>query len=154
MSYTMTGAITGAAVSGLTSPTYTLTADTAADDASRQSAVTNLGGTQTGVNVHSVSLPFTVTVTRPKSLRTLGKANLNGVIANVGRNTYGNLFRKGVYPLAGQPAQIAIIRVNQEIPAGSELNDQPNLKALASFTGGFINTNASGMFDTWTNAML
>lgn len=153
MSFTMSGAVTGATVTGLTSPTYTLTADTTTDDA-RQSVVSALGGTQTGVISHSVSAPFTVTVTKPKSLRTLGKANLNGLISNVGRNTYGILIRKGAVPLAGQPYQIALIRCNAEIPAGSELNDKPNLAALASFFGGFANSNADGWYNTWLTALL
>lgn len=154
MSFTMSGVITGATVTGLTSPTYTLTADTAADDNARQSVVTTLGGTQTGVITHAVSAPFSVTVTRPKSLRTLGKANLNGLIPNVGRNTYGMLFRKGAVPLSGQPYQIALIRASAEIPAGSELNDKPNLAALASLFGGFSSTNADGWYNSWLNAIL
>lgn len=151
---TMTGAITGSAVTGLTSPTYTLTSDTAVDAYTAQSAVTSLGGTQTGVSVHSVSQPFTVTARRPRSLKVPGKPNLNGYIANVGRNTYSILIRKGVLPLAGQPYAIAIARLEFEVPAGSELAAQPDLKALASFACGFLNSNASGLYDTWVNGLL
>lgn len=154
MSYIMTGAITGAAVTGLTTPSYTLTLDTSADDNTRQSAVTTIGGTQAGVNSHSVSQPFTVRVARPRTLRVLGKANLNGFISNVGRNTYGILIRKGVIPLAAQPYQIALARLEFEIPAGSEVADQPNLKALCSFTGGFVSANADGIFTTFSTAIL
>ncbi len=154
MAITMTGVITGAAVTGLTTPTYTLTADTAADDNTRQSAVTALGGTQTGVSVHSVSNPFTSTVSRPRTLKTLGKANLNGLISNVGRNTYKWLVRKGALPLAGQPTAISLIRTDFEVPAGTESADLINLKAMLSFWGGFANSNASGFADTFTNALL
>ena len=155
MAFTMTGVITGATVSGLTSPTYTLTADSTSDANTRQSIVTAVGGTQTGVIAHAVSAPFSVTVRRPKgNPKVLGKANLNGFIGNIGRNTYTMLVRKGVVPLAGQPYQIALSRTEFEIPAGSELNDQPNLKALASFTGGFLSSNADGLFTTFTNASL
>lgn len=151
MSYTMTGAITGIPVTGLTSPTYTLTADTAIDQNSRQSYVSALGGTQTGVAVHSVSLPFTVTVSRPRVLKTLGKANLNGLIASVGRNVYKILVRKGVLPLAGQPNAIALSRSEFEIPSGSEAADLVSLKAMVSFLGGFITTNGTGIADTFAN---
>jgi hypothetical protein len=154
MSYTMTGVITGSTVSGLTTPTYTLTADTAVDDNSRASIVSALGGTQTGVAVHSVSSPFMVIVSRPRTLRTLGKANLNGLISNVGRNSYRVLTRKGVLPLAGQPNQIALARIDFEVPAGSDSADLPSLKALSSFVGGFLNTNASGIADLFANAVL
>lgn len=154
MSYIMTGAVTGAAVTGLTSPTYTLTADTAADDNARQSVVTALGGTQTGVTLHSVSSPFSQTVTRPRSLNQLGKANLNGFIPNIGRNTYRMITRKGVTPALGQPFQIAIMRTEMEIPSGAETFDIINVKAMCSFHGGFIWANASGIADTANNAVL
>jgi len=150
----MTGVVTGAAMTGFTSPTYTLTADTAADDNARQSAVTVIGGTQTGVGAHSVSLPFTVTETRPRTLRTLGRPNLNGLIQNVGRNTYKRIIRKGAYPLSGQPAQTLISRTEYEISAGVELNDQPNLKAMLCFEAGYVSANAIGRFDTFVNAIL
>lgn len=150
----MTGAVTGATVSGLTSPTFTLTADGAADAFTAQSAVTALGGTQTGAQAHTVSQPFTVTIRRQRNLKTLGKANLNGYVANIGRNTYTFLFRKGVLPLVGQPFSIAIARFETEIPAGAEVADQPNLKSWISFIGGFISTNASGLFSTWTDGIL
>lgn len=154
MAYTMTGVITGAAVTGLTSPTYTLSADSTTPANARQSVITALGGTQTNVNTHSVPQPFTVTVDRPRSLRQLGKANLNGLIQNVGRNTYGILIRKGVVPLVGQPYQVALFRASFEVPAGSELADTANLKALCSLAGGFMNSNASGIADTLQNAVL
>jgi len=150
----MTGAVTGAAITGFTAPTYTLSADTAADDNARQSIVSALGGTQAGVVVSSVSQPFSVTVTRPRTLRTLGRPNLNGLITQIGRNTYRWIFRKGVLPLAGQPFQTGIIRVEHEIPAGSELADLPNIKGLYSFFGGFAFANAQGMVDTVQNALL
>lgn len=154
MAYTMSGAITGSAVTGLTTPTYTLSADSTTPPNARQSVVTALGGTQTGVLAHSVSQPFSVTVDRPRTLKTLGKANLNGLITNVGRNTYQILVRKGVLPLVGQPYQVATARVVFEIPAGSEIADVPNIRALCSFIGGFCNTNASGIADTLQNAVL
>lgn len=154
MSFAMTGAVTGAPVSGLTTPTYTLTADSAVDQSARQSVVTALGGTQTGVNLHSVSSPFTVTVTRPRGLRTLGKPNLNGLISNVGVNTYRRIIRKGVVPFAGQPPRIAVSRNEYEVPAGSELADVVNLKAMISFAGGFDYTNADGLVATFANAVL
>lgn len=154
MAYGMTGVITGASVTGLATPTYTLTVDSTSAPNSRQSVVTALGGTQAGVNLHSVPNPFTITVDRPRSLRQLGKAGLNGLITNVGRNTYGVLIRKGVLPIAGQPFQTALIRMSFEIPSGSEVNDLPNLRAMFSLAGGFLFSNANGAVDTVNNAVL
>lgn len=59
MSFTLTSPITGAAQTGFTSPTYTLTSDLAPDNNGKQVAVTALGGTQVGVTTHSVAAPFT-----------------------------------------------------------------------------------------------
>lgn len=154
MAYTMSGAISGAAVTGFTTPTYTLSADSAGANNQRQSYVSALGGTQAGVNAHTVAQPFTVTVDRPRTLRQLGKANLNGLIANVGRNTYGILVRKGVVPLVGQPYQVAIFRVNIEVPTGSDTADIANLKGMISFASGFITANVNGIVDTLTTAVV
>jgi len=73
MTISYTNPVTGAAQTGLTSPTYTLVADIAPDVNGRQWAVSALGGTQTGVRTHSASDPFTITVMRPKVFQSLGK---------------------------------------------------------------------------------
>ncbi len=154
MAFTMTGVITGEAVTGLTSPTYTLTADSAADAFTRQSVVTTLGGTQTGVSAHTIGSPFTVTVRRPKSLRTVGRPNLAGVITNVGRNTFTRLIRKGVTPATNQNVAIAIDRREWEVPAGSETFDTVSVKALISFSNGFDKANTQGIVDTLSSALV
>ena len=62
MAISLTSPITGAAVTGLTSPTYTVAVDTPPNTWSKQWAVTALGGTQTGVDTSSsASRPFTLT---------------------------------------------------------------------------------------------
>jgi hypothetical protein len=154
MAFTMSGTITGEAVTGLTSPTYTLTADQAADAFARQSIVSALGGTQTGVVAHSIGYPFTVTVRRPKSLRSIGRPNLAGVITSIGRNTFTRLVRKGVTPALNQTVQIAIDRREWEIPAGAETYDAASVKALVSFANGFDKANTQGVADTLSNALI
>lgn len=154
MPLTMTGVITGAAVTGLTTPTYTLTADGGTDNEKRQSAVTALGGTQAGVTIHAISSPFTITVTRPRVFKTLGKPNLNGLISNIGRNTVKKLVRKGVIPLAGQPSQINLIRTDYEVVAGSELADIANIRASVSLNEGWGFANASNIVDVLTTGII
>lgn len=154
MAFTMTGVITGEAVTGLTSPTYTLTAENTADAYARQSIVSALGGTQTGATAHTVGSPFTVTVRRPKSLRTIGRPNIAGVITNIGRNTFTRLIRKGVTPALNQNVQIAIDRREWEIPAGSETYDSVNVKALISFSNGYDKANTQGVVDTLSTALV
>lgn len=154
MSLTMTGVVTGAPVTGLTSPTATLTADNAADAFTAQSVVSALGGTQTGVLTHSIASPFTVTQRRQKVLKILPKVNVAGYLASVGRNTYSTLFRKGLTVLAGQPFQIGLTRFENEIPAGAETADQINLKGWISFIAGFIYSNTNGYVAMWTDGII
>jgi len=70
MTVNITTPITGAAQTGLTSPTYTNVGMAGPDANVKQVAVTALGGTQTGVDVHSVARPFTISFWWPKVLRT------------------------------------------------------------------------------------
>lgn len=60
MAYSPSSPVTGGTQTGLTSPTYTLTADIAPSALGKQHAVTALGGTQTGVRTSSAADPFTV----------------------------------------------------------------------------------------------
>lgn len=147
--YTPTTPVTGGLQTGFTAPTYTLVADTAPDSNGKQNAVSALGGTQTGVDVSSVSRPFTATFVRPKVLRTLGSANpVTGVISNVPNNVYEMLIRKGVTPLAGQASRTMTIRVSIAVPAGSDTADAPNVKAALSLAAGLLSQQSAGIGDT------
>ncbi len=96
MSFAPASPITGAVVTGLTSPTYTHVVDVAPSINGKQYAVTALGGTQTSVDVNSVSKPFTISFFRPNTLRVLPQANpVTGVIKNIPVNTYKLVTRKG-----------------------------------------------------------
>lgn len=155
MSYAPTSPVTGAAQTGLTSPTYTITADTPPSTNSKQHAVTALGGTQSGVTVHSVAAPFTVTLFRPQSPRVLGTANpVTGVINQVPRNTYKLITRKGVLPLAGQPYHTMLITTTIEVVAGSEVADAPNVRAALSAHIGTLDQVSSGLGDTTINGVI
>lgn len=143
------GNITGAAVVGLTTPGYTVTLDTAPDVNGKQWAITALTGTQTNVDVHAASKPFTVTFTKPKSYKALGSPNpVTGVISNVPMNQYQLLIRKGVVPLTGQSSRVAMCRIVFDVPAGSETQEPEDLAALVSAAAGALWANASGIADT------
>lgn len=155
MAVTLTSPITGAAQTGLTSPTYTHVTDVAPDSNGRQVAVTALGGTQTGVITHSVAAPFTITAVRPKVFKSLGKANpVTGLISNVPKNVYKCLTRKGVLPLAGQPYQTMLITTVIEVPAGADLADAPNVRAALSAHFGAIAQQSAGFGDTAVTGIL
>jgi hypothetical protein len=149
MSFAPASPVTGAAVAGLTSPTYTLVTDTAPNINGKQYAISALGGTQTGVDVNSVSKPFTLTFFRPPQLRTLPQANpLTGVIKNVPVNTYKLITRKGAAPAANQAPIVARITTIIEVPAGTDTYEPEELRALISCHAGTMWVAASGIADT------
>lgn len=155
MSFSPTSPVTGASVSGLTTPTYTLTSDLAPGNNGKQFAVTALGGTQTGVDVHSVSKPFTLTMFRPQVLRTLPAQNpVTGVLKDVPVNTYKIVSRKGAVPAANQVPRTCIVTTTIDVPAGTELYEPEELKAVLSAHFGVLNQQASGIADTIISGIL
>jgi len=150
MSFTLTTPITGGAATGFTSPTYTLATDTAPTNTGKQYAVSAIGGTQTGVDASSSpSRPFTITLQRPAVLRQLPALNAaTGLLPSVPRNTFKIIVRKGVTPLSGQAAQVALATVTLDIPAGSDTADAPNLRAMLSLLIGSLNSISASIGDT------
>lgn len=149
MSFTPTSPLTGLAQTGFTSPTYTFVDDVAPDSNGKQKAITAIGGTQTGVTVHSVASPFTHTFVRPKAFKALGFPNpVTGRITQVPRNVYKMITRKGVLVLAGQPYQNVLVTTVIEIPAGSDVADAANIRAALSAHFGFASQCSAGIGDT------
>jgi hypothetical protein len=155
LSFTLTSPITGSAQTGLTTPTYTHVVDTPPDITGKQVAISALGGTQTGVTVHSIAAPFTITVFRPKAFRSLGKANpVTGVIKDVPRNSFKVITRKGVTPLAGQPFTNLQITTIIDVPAGSDTADPANVRAALSAHLGALSQQSAGFGDTCVSGVL
>lgn len=146
--------ITGSAQTGLTSPTYTVSPDTAPVSTGKQVSVMALGGTQTGVTVHSVSVPFTCTVMRPQNLRVLPMPGSNGVIRGIPFNVYKVLTRKGVVPAVNQPAVVLPIETKLSIPAGSDSYDAANVRAALSAHIGLLQQISAGLGDTLVTGTL
>lgn len=155
MSFAPASPVTGASVSGFTSPTYTLTADTAPSNNSKQYAVTAVGGTQTGVDTNTVSKPFTLSFFRPAILRALPQANpVTGVIKNIPLNTYKMITRKGAQPSANQANIPMKITTIIEVPAGVDTYEPEEAKAMLSLHFGAGYANASGIADTIVSGVL
>ncbi|DAD52788.1 TPA_asm: coat protein [ssRNA phage SRR7976325_3] len=155
MSFAPTSPITGAAVSGLTGPTYTIVADIAPSINGKQYAVSALGGTQTNVDVNSVSKPFTITFFRPVALKTLPQVNpTTGVIKNIPMNQYKLITRKGAVPAANQMIMVARITTIIEVPAGSDSYEPEEIKAMISSHAGTMWAQASGIADTVITGVL
>lgn len=140
--------ITGAAVTGLTSPTFTIVADAAPAPNGKQWLVTTLGGTQTGVTAHSTASPFFLAIYKPLKLKRLGAiVPATGQAAAFPRNSFTSVFGKGMLPLAGQPIQTAIVRLSFDIPAGADLADPTSIKSLISMVAGYLWANGDGFAD-------
>jgi hypothetical protein len=155
MSFAPSTPVTGAAVTGLTSPTYTLTTDTAPNSNGKQYAISALGGTQTGVDVNSVSKPFTLSFFRPQVLRTLPQANpVTGIIKNVPLNTYKMITRKGAAPGLNQQNLVPRITTIIEVPAGCDTYEPEELNAMISLHFGVGWAQASGIADTVRTGVL
>lgn len=155
MTWSPSSPVTGGAQTGLTSPTYTLTLDTAPDVNGRQHAVTTLGGTQTNVRTHTVSDPFTITATRPKNPRVLPSPNpLTGKYAAVPRNTHTFIVRKGVNYAANQAPDLMIARLTVDVPAGSDSYDAVNVRAALSLLFGALWAQSSGAGDMAVTGIL
>jgi len=150
MSFTLSSPVTGGAQTNFTSPTYTLATDTAPTSAGKQYAVSALGGTQAGVDsASSPSRPFTITLSRPASLKSLAPVDpVTGILRSVPKNVYTILVRKGVTPLSGQSSQIALARVELAIPAGADTADAPNVRAMISLLIGSLNSISASIGDT------
>jgi len=149
-------AITGGAQTGFTTPGYTPTADTPPPNvAGKQWAITALTGTQTGASAHSVASPFTILFTRPSNLKVLASIDpVTGMLRSVPRNNYGFFVRKGMIPLAGQPAAVGIFRGNIEVPAGADTASAAEVRALISCVVGALSQVSSGLGDTLITAVL
>lgn len=133
MPFALVTPVTGSAQTGLTAPTYTIAADSAPDSNAKQFYVSALGGTQTGVLAHTVSSPFTLTMFRPKVLKTLMPVNpTTGVLRGVPMNNYKLITRKGVVPLVGQASKTLVITTDLGIPAGADVADPLSIRASIS----------------------
>lgn len=155
MTFSVTTPVTGAAQTNLTTPTYTVTADTPPAQNAKQWVVTALGGTQTGVTVHTVAAPFSVAMFRPQNPQVLQPVNaVTGVLTRIPMNTYKVITRKGVLPLAGQANKSMVITTTIEVPAGADTADAPNVRAALSLHLGAVAQQSAGIGDTVVNGVL
>lgn len=133
MSFAPASPVTGATVTGLTTPTYTLTADIPPAVNGKQYAITALGGTQTNVDINTVSKPFTLSFFRPIQLKTLPQANpITGIIKGVPVNQYKMITRKGAAPAVNQSILVPRCYTVFEIPAGVDTYEPEEIRAMVS----------------------
>lgn len=149
--------VTGSAQTGFTGPTYTLASDIAPSIYGKQFAVSALGGTQSNVEVHSASAPFTVTIVRPPSLKILGSVNpVTGLImGSVPKNTYKVIIRKGANVLVNNPPQVASCTLSISVPAGADTEGSGNdVRAMLSLLIGVLTNQSAGLGDLLATGLL
>lgn len=155
MSFNPSTPVTGGSQTGFTSPTYTLTADIAPSPNGKQYAVTAVGGTQVGVDTHSVSKPFTLSFFRPATLKTLPSANpITGVIKSIPNNVYKLITRKGASPAVNQNALVPRITTTIEVPAGTDTYEPEEIKAMISLHAGALWAQSSGIGDSCISGII
>jgi len=152
MALTNTSPFAGLTMAGFSTPTYTLTADLNPAINGVQYAVTGIGGTQANVVVHSASKPFTISIFKPTVIKAVGQF-INGILKNNPKNTYKVITRKGVIPVAGA-IDVAKITTIFEVPAGADVNDQENLRAMCSAHFGYITSNGGGIGATILSGLI
>lgn len=155
MSYNPTSPVTGSAVTGFTAPTYTLTADIAPGPNGKQYAVTGLGGTQAGVDSHTVSRPFTLTMFKPQRFSMLGMPNpVTGVIKDIPINKWKIVGRKGAKPAVNQPDRPVLFTLTIDIPAGTDTYEAEEIRAGWSAFVGHLWGNSASICDTFIQGTL
>jgi hypothetical protein len=155
MTVSVSSPVTGSAQTGLTSPTYTVVADTPPNANSKQWAVTALGGTQTNVDVHQASKPFTISVSRPSTIRVAPIPNPgSGAIGNSPRNVYSVIVRKGTVPVSGQSPQVMTLRCDLGVVAGADVVEPEDIRAALSLLIGTLSQVSSGLGDTLVTNLL
>lgn len=148
MSINLTTPLTGSAQTGFTSPTYTLAVDNAPSIYGKQWYVSGIGGTQTGVGVHTIASPFTIAFFRPAQPQMLPTPNpTTGVISYVPMNVYKLVVRKGTNSALNLPSQ-ELIRCEIRVPAGADTYDAANLRAGLSAAIGALWQLSPGIGDT------
>lgn len=138
-------ALAGATIAGLSSPTYTAALDINTGN-EKTLIVTALGGTQTGVSVHTNSNPFSIKVAKARQIKAPPTAS-NGVLRGGGVNVFRLSLIKGVVPLSGQNPVVSLISTEIRVPAGGDVADVNSIKAALSLFWSFGYDNAQAISD-------
>jgi len=139
---------TGGAITGFTSPTFTLVDDTAPAVNAKQKTVSALGGTQGVATANAISRPFTATFYKPASIVALPAANPStGLRGSVPNNQYKLIIRKGGFASADVPVT-AVARITIDVPAGMDSYNPDEVRSLVSFMVGLLNEESADLADT------
>lgn len=133
-------------VTGLTNPTWTLVADVAPVANAKAYYVSALGGTQTGVEVHSASNAFQLIQYKPSAYKQLGQLNAAGQPSSFPINSYSFVVKKGVEVYTGIRRTMTVKTII-EVPAGAESTDPESISAALVAHAAALHVNAA----SWRN---
>lgn len=129
MTINVTGPTAAITAGGLTAATYTFTADMATDLRSKAFVVSAAGGTQVGVNTHTVDAPKQFIVKKPAVFQQPSAYNVTtGKYGRVPKNVTRVMGRGSANVAAGQ-VELIPITLDIGIPAGAITFDRPNVEA-------------------------
>jgi len=148
MAINLSGAVTGAAQTGLTSPTYTVASAQAPTSLGKQYIVASLGGTQTGVEPHAGSNPFLINFVVPANYRSVQMVNSAGVGLSRGMNVTSVKVLKGVSVDGAANKRNALFDLQCRIPPGADVYDPESIRAAISFLIGVLSNQSAGFGDT------
>jgi hypothetical protein len=142
-------------MSQFTTPTYTLTTDANPANNGKQSTISALGGTQTGVRAHAISDPFTIAMFKPANPSILPSPNpVTGKYPPIPKNTYALVVRKGVNYAANNAPAVMIGRSSFDVPAGADAYDSANVRAFVSLFAGAVAQQSQGLGDLFCTGVL
>lgn len=148
--------ITGATQDLFTSPTYTLSSDTALESNQKAYIVSAVGGTQSGVDAHSVGNPFQVVIQRPKNVKLPTAAVLEavGFQGNAQVNEHKLITRKSatINSLGGS-ARI-LVETRFVVPVGAVETSPEEIQAALSAHIGALNQDATDWWDIISSGSL
>lgn len=154
MPFAPTSPVTGATVTGLTSPTFTIVDDLAPAINAKSKVVSALGGTQGGASANSAAYPFTASLFKPVALKAIPAANpITGLRGTLPMNQWKLNIRKGGDAASGVPGMI-VARLTIDVTAGMETYDPDEIRSFCSFLGGYLNSNANGLSDSIVTGVL
>lgn len=148
MAIALSGAIAGGAQTGFTAPAHTSTTDQPPTDKIAKKFIVTTATGQPSARIHSGADPFSITFSRPSRIQNAPVVSLNGVIVGtVPLNVYEVWVHKGMY-VAGTNVRTGFIHARFGIPAGADLVDPANVRAMHSYFIGSLSNQSSGWGDS------
>lgn len=148
MAWNLSSPVTGQAIGALVTPTFTFAPGNVANQLSKAFIVTVLGGTQAGVETHSVGNPFIAMAMVPATFKVQGlSSNGVGTVTN-GYNVFKTQITKGVVVDAAGNRRVCIHREETLVPPGADVYDLESIASMFSCRKGIIDQTNGGWYDT------